>query len=588
MKIEKVNPNIKYIYHYTLKENVEKILKDKAIISKDPYVFFTKSLNDSISAFENEIMQEGKLYIDVDGNLKKREKCNKSDYCILKIPYVNDNQFYKFTFENQSDESIYKISLVHKGAYHFKNAKVLQFPNVRKNNMLAKKELAKKAIVVAAAGIILVPHNLYAANWLDANNYDISWYINDGRSKYEINTAKELAGLAHLVNNENVTFEYKRIKITDDIDLTENTWQTISDAFKGEICGVHRIMIDPIEGDICGIHRIILNYLDGKFIENQNIDIVDYSFNIIEDDDDLKKINVQAPYTVKKLKDAYSSKVTVFFNNEKLTDDTSLFQLNLQENERLQVFTRYNYLQNISGVKIPFAIESGDPIDRVKEIYSAKSNIPVNKIILKYNGTELKDGRTLADYNIQKEETINAYAKIEVSTSVNSGKGTIVSSQDTAISGEEITITVNPEKEYELDKLLINGEDKTTEVKNKQLKLKCYEKDIKAEVNYKLKKSAVEEPEGDTEQEEPKIDEGEKTEEKDIKDDVEKKDNENSESVKTNEEADKQLEQENKAATDVPKTGDNKFIYVITLMASTLGIGFFKTKGKGRMKKRKL
>lgn len=74
MKIEKLNSKIKYLYHYTAKENVSKIMKDEAIISKDQYVFFTKSLKDSITAFEREMMIEGKPYIDVDGNLQKRKQ----------------------------------------------------------------------------------------------------------------------------------------------------------------------------------------------------------------------------------------------------------------------------------------------------------------------------------------------------------------------------------------------------------------------------------------------------------------------------------------------------------------------------------
>ena len=145
MNIEKVNPNIKYVYHYTLKKNVKKILNDKAIKSKDQYVFFTKSLNDSIIAFEREMMQDNKLYIDVEGNLRKREKCNKDDYCILKIPYINDNQFYKFNFENQSKESIYTISISHKGNYKFKEAKVLEFPKNKKLNVNRAYLLLKEA-----------------------------------------------------------------------------------------------------------------------------------------------------------------------------------------------------------------------------------------------------------------------------------------------------------------------------------------------------------------------------------------------------------------------------------------------------------
>lgn len=43
MNIEKINPNIKYVYHYTLKKNIKKILNDKAIKSKDQYVFLLKA-----------------------------------------------------------------------------------------------------------------------------------------------------------------------------------------------------------------------------------------------------------------------------------------------------------------------------------------------------------------------------------------------------------------------------------------------------------------------------------------------------------------------------------------------------------------
>lgn len=42
MKVNEVRNDIKYLYHYTPKENVEKILWNKAIISKDEYVFLQK------------------------------------------------------------------------------------------------------------------------------------------------------------------------------------------------------------------------------------------------------------------------------------------------------------------------------------------------------------------------------------------------------------------------------------------------------------------------------------------------------------------------------------------------------------------
>lgn len=475
MNIEKINPNIKYVYHYTLKKNVKKILNDKAIKSKDQYVFFTKSLNDSIIAFEREMMQENKLYIDVEGILRKREKCNKDDYCILKIPYINDNQFYKFNFENQSKESIYTISISHKGNYKFKEAKVLEFPKNRKLNVFSK-----TAIAAIVAGIMLFPYNVYAASWLDTNNYDISWYVNETKTEYVINTAEQMAGLAHLVNNENETFTGKNICINEDIDLTTNTWETIKNIFEG-----------TISGSICGSHRIILNYLDGKLVENQDISIVEYSYKILEDKNNSKNVVIAQPYTVEKLKLATGAKA-VFLNNKVLSDDQSL--LDLKENDTIEVFTgNYNvFIKNSKGITVPFYFESGDSIDNVKTKYSEKVNIPKNKIVLKYNEKELEDERTLADYNIQKYETLDAYVKFDINTSVEEGKGNITSSQNTALSGEKITITLNPDSEYELSKLIVNGIEKTNEVQNNELNIECGDEDINVKVSYKLKEKEEE------------------------------------------------------------------------------------------------
>ena len=528
MNIEKINPNIKYVYHYTLKKNAKKILNDKVIKSKDQYVFFTKSLNDSIIAFEREMMQENKLYIDVEGNLRKREKCNKDDYCILKIPYINDSQFYKFNFENQSKESIYTISISHKGNYKFKEAKVLEFPKNRKLNVFSK-----TAVAAIVAGIILFPYNAYAASWLDTNNYNISWYVNETDTEYVINTAKQMAGLAHLVNNENKTFAGKNICINEDIDLTTNTWETIKDIFKG---------------NICGSHRIILNYLDGKLVENKDINMVEYSYKILEDKNNLKNVAIGNPYTVEKLKLSTGAKA-VFLNNKELSNDQSL--LNLTENDIIEVFTgNYNiFIKDSKGIILPFYFESGDSIDDVKTKYSEKVNIPKNKIILKYNEKELADERTLADYNIQKYETLDAYVKFDINTSVEEGKGNITSSQNTALSGEKITITLSPNSEYELSKLIVNGIEKTNEVQNNELNVECGDEDINVKVSYKLKEK-----------------------EEEYKDNVDKVEEEPKDNIEIKDKAEENVLISN------PATGDNIIKYIIAFITSIVGIVICKCK----------
>lgn len=448
MKIERVNPKIKYLYHYTKKENIKKILQDKKIISKDKYVFFTKNLIDAKNLFESEYMNPDKMYIDLDGNLKKRGKCNKNDYCILKIPYINDNDFYEFTFPNQDKNSIYSMSLTHKGEYYFDNAKVLEIPN---NNIINN---SLKIVTSAfAIGMMLLPFNVLAASWLDENNYDTSWYISESISEYNISNAKELAGLAYLVNKDGKEFAGTNINITSDIDLTENTWEVINEIFKGTICGSH---------------RILLNYTDGAFIKNKNIDIVKYSFNTLIDDNVLiTKVEVSYPCTVKKLKEAIGSVSYVYYNNEELQDDKSLFALNLSDSDALEIYkNNYKFIEDIFGNRRVVTFESGDSIDNIKKIYGNKINVAPDKIILKYNDIPLEDGRTAADYNIHKYSVIYAFIKSNITIN---GKninniGDIYNNNytinnDVINDGNKIYINLKNNNNLIIDKILINGQN---------------------------------------------------------------------------------------------------------------------------------
>ena len=472
MNIQKVNSIIKYLYHYTAKENVSKIMQDKAIISKDQYVFFTESLKDSITAFEREMMVDGKLYIDVDGNLQERKRCNKNDYCVLKIPYQDDNQFYKFTFENQKPESIYSISITHKGAYHFKNAKVIEFPQ---NKMV--KNITKIAAAAIISGAVLFPYNnTSAASWLDANNYDISWYSNASPGgNYVVDTPQKVAGFAYLVNKEGVTFVHEHVEIKGTIDLSTNKWEPIKSIFSGSICGAH---------------RIILNWQESKFSENrENVD-VEYSYNVyLDNDSNPKKVSVAEPYTVEKLKEA-TGKRNVFLNNQKLSDDTSLRTLNIEETDVINVFDGMHIFieDKVSNTKTLLAPESGDAIMNVKEMYSKKTNIPKEKIVLVYNNKVLDDGRTLADYNIQKESILTTYTNVQVNMIAKSGEEVIENKSISSTSGEKVKIKFELKDKYEIEKILVDGTDKTNEVVNNELEITCGNKDININATYKLKK----------------------------------------------------------------------------------------------------
>lgn len=75
--------------------------------------------------------------------------------------------------------------------------------------------------------LLCLPSYLYADNWASSSgSYDISWYKKT-QTEFQISTAKELAGMAYLVNNNYTSFEGKTIKLSADINLQGKLWTPI-------------------------------------------------------------------------------------------------------------------------------------------------------------------------------------------------------------------------------------------------------------------------------------------------------------------------------------------------------------------------